>query len=204
MGIYSNYIFPKFFDVVVGHKIFDGKRAKALTQVSGKILEIGIGTGRCLDFYPSHVTEITAVDPNSGMKRELESKLKTQRIRVDFVLGSAEALPFRDASFQTVVSMLTMCSIPNLQQALCEIRRVLTPNGKLIFLDHGLSPDPTVARLQNFLNPVQNIVGCGCKLTVNVEAELKTAGFKIGQLENYYIERAPKFIGHIYDGVASP
>jgi ubiquinone/menaquinone biosynthesis C-methylase UbiE len=246
MGLYASYIFPAFFDTVVRHKGFDRRRTEVLNQVQGKILEIGIGTGLNLDFYPDRINEIWAIDPNPGMERELSAKLKnremrahstevsaremqvhsikfknrevkaqlkkgmkvhstklrTRELKVHFSLASAESLPFETASFQSVVSTLTSCSIPDLQKAFSEIRRVLVPGGRFVFLEHGLSHDPPVARLQKFLNPVQNIIGCGCKLTVDVGLELKKADFKILSLKTYYVPRAPKFLGHVYEGTA--
>jgi ubiquinone/menaquinone biosynthesis C-methylase UbiE len=208
MGIYSDYIFPRFYDFVVCHKGFDEQRPVLLQKAQGKILEIGIGTGLNLYFYPEHVAEITAIDPNPGMERQIRAKLKGKLhgrgMKVNFFLAGAENLPFKDTSFDTVVSTITMCTIPDLQKALSEIRRVLRPQGRLIFLDHGLSPEPRVARMQRFLNPLQNIIGCGCKLTVDVESELEAADFKITELKKYYVSPRPKVLTHVYEGEASP
>ena len=202
MGLYSDYIFPKFYDLVVQHKSFDALRENFLDSVEGNILEIGIGTGLNLDHYPKRVTEITAIDPNPGMERELKYKLNKRKLQVKFFRSGAEALPFKDESFQTVVSTLTLCSIPNLPRALSEIRRVLTPTGKFIFLEHGLSPDRWVANLQFALNPIQNRIGCGCRLTVDVEKELRSAGLGIRSVRRYYVPNAPKFIGSVFEGAA--
>ncbi len=202
MGLYSDYIFPTFFDWVVPHKGFDEKREEVLKQAQGKILEIGIGTGLNLDYYPKEISEIWAVDPNAGMQRELNRKLAKREIKVNFFLAPAEKLPFDNGEFNTVVSTLTMCTIPNLQKGLTEIRRVLKPNGKFIFLEHGLSHDSNVARLQRFLNPVQNVIGCGCKLNVDAEAELAKAGFRIASMNKNYIPHYPKILSFVYQGVA--
>ncbi|MGE3974890.1 MAG: class I SAM-dependent methyltransferase [Bdellovibrionales bacterium] len=204
MRFYSDYIFPTFYDKVLQHIGFDEPRRQVLAHAHGKILEIGIGTGLNLDHYPESVKEIWAIDPNPGMERELRAKLKKRNIIVHFSLAGAERLPFENASFDTVVSTLTTCTIPDLPQAFSEIQRVLKPDGKFLFLEHGLSADKNVARLQNFLNPVQNIIGCGCQLTINVEEELKKSNFKISQLRNYYVPQAPKILGYVYDGIAEP
>jgi ubiquinone/menaquinone biosynthesis C-methylase UbiE len=202
MGIYSDYIFPKFFDCIVSHVVFDQRRADVLAGVKGKILEVGIGTGLNLKHYPASVTEIWAIDPNPGMKRQLINKHRKDRIKVNFELAGAESLPFADETFDTVVSTLTFCTIPDLQKALSEMKRVLKAKGKIIFLEHGLSPDPDVAKWQYRLNPIQKIVGCGCSLTVSVHDEIKRAGLGFAECRSYYIERAPKFIGHVFEGVA--
>lgn len=202
MGLYSDYIFPKYFDCVIRLMGLEERRAEVLQGVEGKILEIGIGTGINLDYYPKHVKEITAIDPNPGMEKQLKAKLKEKSIKVNFVSAMAENLPFESASFHTVVSTITLCSLPHLQKALSEIGRVLGPEGKFIFLEHGLSHDAGIARLQRFLNPVQNFIGSGCKLTVDVEKELLQAGFQILSLKMDYVPRAPKILGYIYQGVA--
>ena len=204
MGIYSDYIFPMFYDQIVRHAIFADKRRETLKPVEGRVLEIGIGTGSNLDFYPESVSEIDAIDPNPGMEKQLRAKLLKKKIKVNFLIGSAEQLPYENETFQTVVSTLTMCSIPNLQKALSEISRVLTPNGKLIFFEHGLSAEPKIKRVQKFLNPIQNVVGCGCQLTVDVEAELTKADFTISSLKKDYLSNYPKFIAYIYEGCANP
>lgn len=202
MGLYSDYIFPAFFDSVVGHKIYNKFRGEVLRQARGRILEIGIGTGLNLDLYPKTVNEIYAIDPNPGMERQLRKKLETRRIKVNFTLAGAESLPYPAGYFDTVVSTLTLCSIPDLPRALAEVRRVLKHGGKFLFLDHGLSREPRVARFQNYLNPLQHKIGCGCSLTVDVERVLRAADFHIDQLKLYYAPRAPKFIGQLYEGIA--
>lgn len=204
MGFYSDYIFPKFFDRVVQHKAFDERRAEVLKSATGRILEIGIGTGLNLDLYPSHVNEIFAIDPNPGMETQLRQKLNGHRLKVSFTRTGAESLPYPDNYFDTVISTLTLCSIRDLQKSLQEIQRVLSAQGKFIFLDHGLSRDLHVIRIQKLLNPIQNVIGCGCSLTVDVEKVLLGEGFRLEQLKCYYLPKAAKFIGHVYEGVASP
>lgn len=204
MGLYSDVIFPRYFDLVVGHKFYDLNREGILAKAEGKILEIGIGTGLNLECYPETVTHITAIDPNPGMEKELRAKLKSSRVQVDFHRAVAEKLPFDDQTFDTVVSTLTMCSIPNLPVALKEIRRVLKPTGKFIFLEHGLSREKWTAAVQKALNPIQKVVGCGCSLTVDVEKVFRESDFRVQQIRRRYVKHSPKFIGYIYEGVATP
>jgi ubiquinone/menaquinone biosynthesis C-methylase UbiE len=203
MGIYSDIVFPKFYDLICKHKGFNNHRSALLSKVTaGKILEIGIGTGINMDFYPPQIAELSAIDPNPGMEKQLRDKLKNRKIKINFIRAGAEDLPFQDGSFDTVISTLTMCSIPNLGKALSEIKRVLKFDGKLFFLDHGLSRDPKIERIQRILNPIQKVIGCGCQLTVDIEHELIQAGFKILSLNVFYLENAPKFLGHVYEGFA--
>lgn len=202
MGIYSDVIFPAFFDQLARHKFFDERRGQALKRARGRILEIGAGTGLNLDYYPESVNELTALEPNPGMRKQFLRKAENHRIKSDFFLNGAERMPFENESFDTVVSTLTLCSIPKLPEALLEVKRVLTADGLFIFLDHGISDDARVAKLQRWLNPVQKVVGAGCQLTVDIEAAIKAAGFKIVELNKFNLEKAPKFVGSMYEGVA--
>lgn len=204
MGLYSEIIFPKIYDPIVRHSAFESKRAPLLSHARGRILEIGIGTGLNLEFYPPSLTEISAIDISSGMEQQLRSKEKNSRIRVHFTHASADHLPFADNSFDTVVSTLTLCSLEHLPESLSEVRRVLKPDGQFLFLDHGLSPQTSVARWQHLLNPLQRKIACGCQLTVNVEKELQAAGFQIRELRKYYVEDTPRFLGFVYEGIADP
>lgn len=202
MGLYNDVIFPRFYDLFVRHKAFDEKRAGTLSKARGRILEIGVGTGLNLDQYPGSVNKITAIEPNPGMKKEFLRKADNHRLQVDFKLVGAEKMPFDNEEFDTVISTITLCSIPHLQEALTEIFRVLKPNGQFLFLDHGLSCEKAVAKYQKILNPFWKVFGAGCQLTIDIEKEIKFAGFKIQSLEKYHIEKAPKFIGSVYEGVA--
>lgn len=203
MSFYSEHIFPKVFDFLVQRKALNALRSEVLGKVRGQCLEIGVGTGLNLQFYPESITEIFAVDPSHGMQKQLAHKMLNNRIKVNFTRAGAESLPYADQSFDTVLSTLTLCSIPELGRALKEIKRVLKPGGQFLFLDHGISPDKYIAKLQIFLNPVQHIVCCGCSLSINVEQEITNSGFNIVKLKKFYLPHSPKFTGYIYQGVAN-
>ncbi|MEQ1721640.1 MAG: class I SAM-dependent methyltransferase [Pseudobdellovibrio sp.] len=202
MKFYSEFIFPKIFDILMRRNSFVIQRASLLKAAHGKCLEVGIGTGLNLKFYPSHINEIVAVDPNPGMQVQLMAQHSNHRIKIDFSLASAESLPYENETFDTVVSTLTFCSISNLPAALSEIKRVMKKSGQLIFLEHGLSHEAHIAKWQKRLDPVQNIEACGCSLTVNTTEQLKVAGFKIKSINNYYNEKSPKLMGYMYEGIA--
>jgi len=202
MKFYENVIFPKFYDLLLDHKVFNEKRRESISKAKGRVLEVGVGTGLNLSYYSSDVSELVAVDPNPGMEKQFLKKAKDFAFITRFVLTGAESMPFDDNTFDSVVSTLALCSIGKLQEALTEVKRVLKPEGQFIFLDHGLSFDPSVQRWQRFLNPIQGCVGAGCSLTVNIEKELLEAGFQISELSNEYAEFAPKFLGYLYQGVA--
>jgi len=165
-------------------------------------LEIGGGTGLNLNHYPESLQKLVVVEPNPGMKIEFLKKARGHRLQTEFHLCGAEKMPFNDASFDSVVSTITLCSIPNLPAALLEIKRVLRPGGQFIFLDHGLSSDEQVAKIQRFLNPVQKLIGAGCQIIVPIKEEILRAGFQIQSCQNFYAEKSPRFIGYFYQGIA--
>ncbi|MBT3984144.1 MAG: class I SAM-dependent methyltransferase [Bacteriovoracaceae bacterium] len=133
MKLYSEIIFPKLYDFILGTGVFDNYRKKVLKSASGKILEIGIGTGKNLEFYPDNINELWAIDPSPGMLKQLNKKLEKQKIKVHFEQTGAENLPYENEQFDTVVSTITLCSIPELSKALSEIKRVLKQDGHFFF-----------------------------------------------------------------------
>ncbi|MEM9236494.1 MAG: methyltransferase domain-containing protein [Verrucomicrobiota bacterium] len=204
MGLYADRIFPACYDWLMGMGKLDRRRSGALKPVRGEILEIGIGTGRNLDHYPTPVDQLTGIDPNPGMLRQLAGRSRDHRIKVDCHRASADALPFADSSFDTVVSTHTLCSLPDRAGALAEIRRVLRPDGRLVFLEHGLSPDDAVAQWQRRLNGIQRRFAVGCLLDVPVEEEIQQAGFDFEHLHKGYQEGESRTHGYLYEGVACP
>ena len=204
MSFYSDVLFPWGYDWMMKDDNLDAKRGERLADVRGRILEVGIGTGLNLPFYPEHVERITAIDPNPGMAKELEKRLENSRVDVEFVSAPAESLPFADDTFDTVVSCHVLCSVQDVGAALSEIKRVLKPGGRLLFLEHGESPDECVCRWQHRLNWVQQNFAAGCRLELAVEAVLENAGFEIAELQTGYLEGQPKTHGYLFDGIATP
>jgi ubiquinone/menaquinone biosynthesis C-methylase UbiE len=202
MGWYADVLFPKAYDCLMALAKFDDQRRRSLQQVRGKVLEVGIGTGLNLPHYPEELTRLTAVEPNPGMLQKLARK--ESRIELEALQAGAEKLPFEDGSFDTVVTTLVLCSLPNRAKALSEIRRVLRPDGRYVFLEHGLSPDARVARWQRRLNGIQRRFAAGCLLDVPVREELTTAGFEFAGLEEYYLKKQSRTHTYFYDGVAVP
>lgn len=201
MGIYSNLIFPRLLDAAMSGEPCPRYRQAVLSQVSGNILEIGFGTGLNLSYYPDSIKHLTIVDPNPGVTAIAQKRIAASPIDVQTHVLSGENLPFADASFDTVVSTWTLCSIPNVQQALSEIYRVLKPNGRFCFVEHGLSKDTSVQTWQNRLNPIQKVIGDGCHLNRNI-ADLVQQQFDRVDIEQDYAEGLPKFIGYTYQGTA--
>lgn len=202
MGLYSQVIFPRLCDFLLNTPLLAELRKKLLCQAHGDVLEIGFGTGLNLAHYPEHVRRITTVDPNPGMNRLAKRRIQQAEIEVDQRVLSSERLPFDDGTFDCVVSTFTLCTIPNVQQALGEVHRVLKPGGLFLFLEHGLSREPRVQHWQGRLNWLQMRLGGGCRLDRDVRALVHAQPFAAVQIDEFYLERTPKTHGWMYQGVA--
>jgi ubiquinone/menaquinone biosynthesis C-methylase UbiE len=179
-------------------------RQKLLADVRGDVLEIGFGTGLNLPYYPPHIHHLTAVDINPGMPALAQKRLRTSPITVDYRILNGEVLPMRDHTFDSVVSTWTLCSIANVTQALQEIRRVLKPEGRFLFIEHGLSDAPRVQRWQHRLNPLQKLLADGCHLDRNMRALIEAQQFHFLALRQFYLDNTPKTHGYTYQGLATP
>lgn len=202
MGLYRDVLFPSCYDMMMKHPGLDARRTESLATVAGDVLEVGIGTGLNLDHYPASVTRLVAVEPNAGMAKQLAKKATESPIEVELVVAPAEALPFEDARFDTVVSTHVLCSVEDIPRSLAEIRRVLRPGGQLVFLEHGLSHDHGVQKWQHRLNPIQRLFGAGCRLDVPMRQVIEAAGFDIRALDQGYVDGQPKTHGFLYQGRA--
>jgi ubiquinone/menaquinone biosynthesis C-methylase UbiE len=166
-------------------------------------LEIGFGTGLNLPHYPQAVRKITAVDPNPGMYRRAKRKIQQCGIEVDERLVGGEQLPFNEAAFDCLVSTFTLCSVENVVQALGEIRRVLKPGGRFLFLEHGLSPDPKVQKWQRRLNGIQRRLAGNCHLDREIKCLVTSQPFAGVEVSEFYLEQTPKTHGYVYQGEAT-
>jgi SAM-dependent methyltransferase len=200
--IYSQVIFPRLCDFFLSRPVFARHRRELLAHADGHVLEIGFGTGLNLFFYPEHVRRITTADPNPGMHRLAQVRIKKTGMEVDQRLLSSERLPFEDGTFDCVVSTFTMCSIEAVQQALSEIYRVLKSGGRFLFLEHGLSPERRVQRWQRRLNWLEMRLGDGCRLDRDMRALVCSQPFSSIDVENFCLERIPKTHGYLYRGIA--
>lgn len=204
MGFYSNVIIPFFYDYSMDSpKINEGRKSILSKITEAEILEIGFGTGINLKFYPENVKKIIGVDANEGMLKQYRKKSKHDKVELKLLYQNAESLPSSDNSIDAVVSTYTLCSIKNINSALNEILRVLKPGGKYYFLEHGLADNPRTQKWQHRLNPIQNIWADGCNLNRDMKSLVDYAGFKIIELKNYYMERDPKIVGYMYEGIAA-
>ncbi|MDO8142587.1 MAG: class I SAM-dependent methyltransferase [Candidatus Brocadiales bacterium] len=202
MGLYAKYIFPHILEYVMSSSILVDCRKDTLSEVKGEILEIGFGTGMNLPYYPENVHRITGVDININIHSKAEKRLKSSPIKVDYHTVSAELLPFPSQTFDPIVSTFTLCSINDIHRALSEIVRVLRPNGRFFFAEHGLSPDYKVQKWQHRLNPINKVLSCGCNLNRNIKELVESRNLKIVKLDQFYLEKIPKIFGYMYKGIA--
>ena len=191
MGLYSETIFPWLLDRALGHPNIMRRRQALVSGALGDVLEIGFGSGATLPFYdPARVKSLTVVEPSEGMNRRAADRLKDSPVPIRSVPGAGEKLPFADASFDTVVCCLTLCSVSDVGQVLAEVRRVLKPGGRFLFLEHVLSDDPDRQRWQQRLNPIQKVVGVGCNLNRPSAELVRAAGFRLDPMPVQEEERA--------------
>ncbi len=200
MGLYATYVFPHLVNLTMKHPVARECRTLLVPQSSGDVLEIGIGSGLNLPFYSPAVRTLCGVDPSEKLLRM--ARRRAQGRALQLVCGSAEELPAPSASFDTVVITWTLCSIPSPARALAEMRRVLKPGGQLLFVEHGLAPDPAVRRWQRRINPLWRRLAGGCNLDRPVDTLIEAAGFHIEELSAQYVP-GPKPLTFFYQGKAS-
>lgn len=202
MGFYARHILPRLIELAMKNKEAARLRAACVPKASGEVLEIGIGSGLNLPFYSSEARRVHGVDPSAELQRLARKRAAGHSAEIDFVLQSAdEPLPFGDASMDTVVMTWTLCSIPNPPKALKEMRRVLKSTGRLIFIEHGRSPDRGVAAWQDRLTPAWKRIGGGCHLNRKVDELIEQAGFQMQELRNFYV-RGLRPMTYMYQGIA--
>jgi ubiquinone/menaquinone biosynthesis C-methylase UbiE len=202
LGFYHHCVFPYLLERAMSSKVLRLPRQRTLAQASGRILEIGFGTGMNLQHYPPSVRRIEAIDPDVDLDRYSGPRIAASDIEVDFHHLDAEHLPFAADTFDTVVCTLTLCSIPHVEHALGEVRRVLKPGGRFLFLEHGLSPHPGVARWQRRMTPLQRRLGGGCHLDRPTAQLVGGTGMALEGVRNYYLKRLPRFVGYMTEGAA--
>jgi len=201
MGFYGNQVLPRALDLAMRGGGFARARARVTAGLDGEVLEIGFGSGLNLPYYPAGVQRVIAVDPATGA-RQLAARRATGRIPVEFRGRDAQALPAADESVSHVVSTWTLCSIPDPGQALAEIYRVLRPGGTLRFAEHGLAPDPRVARVQHRLTPLHGRLVGGCRLDQPVSELIAGSGLELSHLDTYYLAW-PRAFSYTYEGAAA-
>ena len=177
-------------------------RRDLIAGASGKVLEVGAGTGANLPYYNSAVESLTITEPEPPMLKRLQKRVQEQAPQTKVLRAPAEDLPFEDDSFDTAVSTLVLCGVDDQPRALRELRRVLRPGGRLIFIEHVRSDDPGLARWQDRMNGLNRfVVGCECnRPTLDT---IRAAGFEVTQLEHTTLNKVPPFVRPLIVGTAT-
>jgi ubiquinone/menaquinone biosynthesis C-methylase UbiE len=202
MGFYVDQLLPRLQDKLMARKSMREVRARVCEGLEGSVLEVGFGTGLNAPYYPPKLTKIVAIEPSRVCMRIAERRIARSAVPVDYGGLTGEALDLPSGEFDAVLSTWTLCTIPNLQAALAEMRRVLKPGGSFHFVEHGYAPDPKVARWQERIEPLWKPLAGGCHLTRHISDEIGKAGFGIEKVETYYFKGEPKSMGYTYEGRA--
>lgn len=204
MGLYELYervVFPRLLDV--GMRPLERYRGGTLGRARGEVLEIGFGTGLNLAHYPPEVERLVAIDPMQALPRKVGARVEAAPFPVErHALAADGALPFDAGRFDCVTMTWTLCTIPDPVRALREMRRVARAGAPLLFVEHGRSDDPRIARWQDRLDRLEQVVACGCHLTREIDALIRAGGFAIEELRRFDAPGLPRTHGHLYQGVA--
>lgn len=204
MNPYQRYVLPKMIDVACGAGVVTALRSKVVPQASGKVLEIGIGSGLNLPFYDSKkVSSIVGIDPAAQMQPIARQRADAIGIPVEIIGVDVHGIHAETDSFDTIVMTFTLCSIKDPIPTLQEMARVLKPSGRLLFCEHGLAPDTSVERWQQRLTPLWKPMSGGCHLNRDIPALIKAGGFIVEELSAEYLSY-PKFLTYMYSGRAQP
>jgi len=201
MGLYARYVLPKMIDTLCGQPPMTELRSRYVPRAHGDVLEIGIGSGLNLPHYSDDARTVTGLDPAAELTRMARNRAVQANPEVNVLEISGEEIPADDNHFDTIVCTWTLCSIPNVYQALKEMYRVVKPGGQFFFIEHGLSPDSGVQSWQRRLEPMWKIIGGGCHLTRKTDQLILDSGFLLPELDSGY-QPGPRWAAFMTHGVA--
>lgn len=203
MGFYDNYVLPIIIDCGCGMKEMQEQRRAVVPEARGRVLEIGIGSGHNLGFYdPARVERVIGIEPSERLLDKARRRGREVPFPVEFLSQGAEEIPLPDESVDTVLVTFTLCTIPAVEDALAQMRRVLKRDGQLIFCEHGRAPEASLQRWQDRINPLWKKLFGGCHINRDMPELLSAAGFRIERLEAGYMDGAPRIAGYRYRGFA--
>lgn len=204
-SLYENYILPHVINCACGSAGIERQRKKIVPLAYGVVLEIGMGSGLNLAHYDANkVDHVWGLEPSEGMRKKAVPNIERSDLDVRWIGLGSETIPLDTDSADTIVLTYTLCTIPDADKALAEMKRVLKPDGIMLFSEHGIAPvaDENVRLWQNRLNPVMNIIGGGCNLNRDIPQLIRNAGFDIEEMGTGYVD-GPKLSSYNYWGRAS-
>ena len=203
MRFYQEKILPHLISKVCASEDLMALRQSLIPRAKGAVLEVGMGSGINLSLYqPSEVTRVYGLEPSAGMRHKAIDNANRSPVPLEWLNLPGEEIPLADASIDTVVLTFTLCSIAGWAKALSQMKRVLRADGKLLFLEHGESPDAKVQRWQHRITPAWKRIGGGCHLNRPIADLIRSADLDIVELDTFYLKGAPRIAGYIYRGVA--
>jgi len=202
MGVYGNQVLPRLMNAMLANREYATIRRRVASTLSGEVLEVGFGSGLNVPFYPPQVRRVMAVDPALVGRKLARERLAASQVRVEYLALDGEAFALADESIDHVLVTWTLCTIPDVAGSLGEMRRVLRLGGQLHFVEHGRSPDPSVARWQDRLNPLQRLWAGGCNLNRPIDVLIESAGFEMASLSNFYAQGL-RSMEYMFEGVAA-
>jgi ubiquinone/menaquinone biosynthesis C-methylase UbiE len=203
MGFYENRILPFMIDLACGSPVILDQRRKVVPEATGRVLEVGMGSGLNLSFYdPAKIEVVFGLEPSEGMRRKAAPRVEAAPFEVRWLDLPGEEVPLEDDSVDTVLLTYTLCTIPDHARALAQMRRVLRPGGRLLFCEHGAAPEPKTRRWQDRINPLWKRIAGGCNLNREIPRLIEEAGFAVQQVEAEYVPETPKIAAFNYRGVA--
>ena len=201
MNFYERWILPPLLDLVMRRQDLARYRRAAVAAARGRVLEIGVGSGLNFALYGKQVELVYGIDPSARLLAIARRRAAASGIPAELLQASATAIPLSDDAVDTVVMTWTLCSIPDPLAALREMRRVLKPDGNLFFVEHGLSPEPSVERWQHRITPAWRRMAGGCHLDRKMDDLIRQAGFDLTNLHEEYAP-GPRAMSYMYQGCA--
>jgi ubiquinone/menaquinone biosynthesis C-methylase UbiE len=201
MNLYERWVLPPILDLIMRQKHLTKYRRAVVAAARGRVLEIGVGSGLNFPLYGKQVELVYGIDPSPRLLAIARRRAAASGVPVELLQGSATAIPLANDTIDTVVMTWTLCSIPDPLAALREMRRVLKPNGKLYFVEHGLSPEPSIENWQHRITPAWRRMAGGCHLDRKIDELIRLAGFDLTNLQVEYAP-GPRTMSYMYEGCA--
>lgn len=200
---YEKFFLPKLCDKCCSTKPINYQRNKVVPLAQGVVLEIGMGSGLNIPFYnKNNIEKIIGLDPSEELNFLAKKVAKKNNIEIDFIISGAEDIALPDNSIDTILITYTLCTIPDLDNSMAEMKRVLKSDGKFIFCEHGIAPDQNIVKWQTRINPIWKALMGGCNINRNIPKIISDGGFDITNINEMYLPSTPKIVGYNYWGIA--